>query len=454
MGLARALRQVALLSRGTVISAEQKNTLKLLLLEHSAKAVTLNRVLERGDAAGLQQLLASAGGLASADGAAEKEQAPPRARSVRFGSVVAQTIGHAHHTDDYDRSVPDLPPRVERQLPPLGQLLLRTSTFGRHQWQTAFWIFDRNCLFLFCTKDDFVCHRPALHQLEFTADHFVSPITAKTYKHSGWVYSFKLMQKRVMGNTQVLKVGHPDDRPLRRMLDAVKGAIRGACFNRAHATQIAEADFIKSVALQDRNNANFDRELRLQPPAPPGGAGGMAEDDGWALPGSVWMEGDSLAPPCGSEPVVVRHIVALAELRDEDTLVDLGCGDGRICVAAAEASACKAIGVEVEESLVSQARSVISDKGLGDRVSVQQGDLLDFAERLEALGATVVVVYLLPAAVDALKPALLAHIDRGGRVITQCWGLAGVEPYELVDKYIDGVTVQLSLYANKSKNPS
>ena len=54
----------------------------------------------------------------------------------------------------------------------------------------------------------------------------------------------------------------------------------------------------------------------------------MEENDGWALPGSVWMDGDSLAPPCGSEPSVVERIVALAALGPDDVVVDLGCGFG------------------------------------------------------------------------------------------------------------------------------
>ena len=175
----------------------------------------------------------------------------------------------------------------------------------------------------------------------------------------------------------------------------------------------------------------------------------MADDDGWALPGSVWMEGDSLAPPCGSEPLVVRRIVEVAQLSSSDVLVDLGCGDARICIAAAESSGCRAIGVEVEANLVAEAQAAIDAKGLNDLVQVLHGDLLSFD--LAAAGATVVVVYLLPAAVETIRPQLLRCMaDQGARVLTQLWGLSGATPAAVVEEWTDGVSVSLCLYRHSS----
>ena len=175
------------------------------------------------------------------------------------------------------------------------------------------------------------------------------------------------------------------------------------------------------------------------------------DDDGWALPGSVWMEGDSLAPPCGSEPLVVQRIVEVARLTSSDVLVDLGCGDARVCIAAAESSGCKAIGVEVEANLVAEAQATIDAKGLNDRVQVLHGDLLSFD--LAAAGATVVVVYLLPAAVETIRPQLLRCMaEQNARVLTQMWGLSGATPAEIVEEWTEGVSVSLCLYRHSSVN--
>ncbi|CAN0550622.1 unnamed protein product, partial [Ectocarpus sp. 12 AP-2014] len=56
------------------------------------------------------------------------------------------------------------------------------------------------------------------------------------------------------------------------------------------------------------------------------------------------MEGDSLAPPCQADMDVVRAIVDFAGVTADDVLYDLGCGDGRICIEAAESRGAKACG--------------------------------------------------------------------------------------------------------------
>mmetsp|Transcript_44772 Transcript_44772/g.52480 ORF Transcript_44772/g.52480 Transcript_44772/m.52480 type:complete len:298 (-) Transcript_44772:173-1066(-) len=59
------------------------------------------------------------------------------------------------------------------------------------------------------------------------------------------------------------------------------------------------------------------------------------DDDDNPLRVGLWMEGDSLAPPCGASISVIHSMLRLAELSSEDVLYDLGCGDGRVCLEAA-----------------------------------------------------------------------------------------------------------------------
>jgi SAM-dependent methyltransferase len=169
---------------------------------------------------------------------------------------------------------------------------------------------------------------------------------------------------------------------------------------------------------------------------------GQMEDDGWSLPGAVWIEGDSLAPPCGSEPYVVQRILAVAALQPTDVVFDLGCGDGRVCIAAAEAAGCAAVGVELEDELVTKAHLQIEAKGLGELVQITQGDLLE----LDLSRATVLVIYLLPEAMELLKPKLVDCLRRGVRIISQQWSIKGFEPSECIHEFVDGFNVLLNVY--------
>lgn len=84
------------------------------------------------------------------------------------------------------------------------------------------------------------------------------------------------------------------------------------------------------------------------------------EDEYPALPGQVWMEGDSLAPPCQSDLDIVDDICGLGCIDADDVFFDLGCGDGRICIAVAQVTGARARGVEIEERLVKRFRTRIA----------------------------------------------------------------------------------------------
>ena len=75
-----------------------------------------------------------------------------------------------------------------------------------------------------------------------------------------------------------------------------------------------------------------------------------SDDEDNPLRAGMWMDGDSLAPPCGCEPSIITPLLSLLNLTNTDILYDLGCGDGRICFKAVqEYPILKAVGVEIEE---------------------------------------------------------------------------------------------------------
>lgn len=137
-----------------------------------------------------------------------------------------------------------------------------------------------------------------------------------------------------------------------------------------------------------------------------------------------WMEGDSLAPPCQSDNDVVSSIIRLAAVTAADHLMDLGCGDGRICIEASKVYGARSTGVEIEPQLIEQFIANVASNRLEDLVSVVQGDLME----LDLSPATVITLYLLPEAIELIKPKLIAAIDRGCRLICHTWGPKGVAP--------------------------
>lgn len=66
------------------------------------------------------------------------------------------------------------------------------------------------------------------------------------------------------------------------------------------------------------------------------------EDENW--PFSIWLDGESLAPFRPSSPEAIKLVLELAGVTDKDVVYDLGCGDGRICIAAAKLFGAKAVG--------------------------------------------------------------------------------------------------------------
>jgi hypothetical protein len=83
-------------------------------------------------------------------------------------------------------------------------------------------------------------------------------------------------------------------------------------------------------------------------------------DDGNPLQVGFWMDGDSLAPPCGTSISTIHEILQFLHITSKDVLYDLGCGDGRICLEAYCKYQCKAIGIEVEPDLVHRAQTLIT----------------------------------------------------------------------------------------------
>jgi cyclopropane fatty-acyl-phospholipid synthase-like methyltransferase len=130
---------------------------------------------------------------------------------------------------------------------------------------------------------------------------------------------------------------------------------------------------------------------------------------------------NKLAPYVRTPDRIMDRMLELANIKPGDTVYDLGCGDGRIVIAAALRYKAKAIGVEISPKLASQASSAIDKAGLNGRARVIQGDLL----QADLTGADVVTIYLGTQLNAELRPRLEKYLHAGARVVSHDYAVPG-----------------------------
>ncbi|MCW5965749.1 MAG: class I SAM-dependent methyltransferase [Bryobacterales bacterium] len=122
---------------------------------------------------------------------------------------------------------------------------------------------------------------------------------------------------------------------------------------------------------------------------------------------------EKLAPYYPTPHSVVEKMLELADVKASDTVFDLGSGDGRIVMMAAEKFGATAVGVEFDDSLVTQSRMAIKRRGLDKKARIIAGDMMvqDYSP------ATVVTVYLLPTSNEKMLPILQKQLKPGTRLV-------------------------------------
>jgi outer membrane protein assembly factor BamB len=163
-------------------------------------------------------------------------------------------------------------------------------------------------------------------------------------------------------------------------------------------------------------------DLRKNPPRP---ASPPVPEDGLPQGKEKPRQPDAVFVP--SPPEVVEKMLELAKVTAQDVVYDLGCGDGRIVVAAARKYRAKAVGVELDAALVKQAREEARRQGALGLVTIREGDL--FAA--DCRDATVVALYLLPHLNAKLLPKLKA-LRPGTRVVSHAFAIDGIRPEAVV----------------------
>jgi SAM-dependent methyltransferase len=146
---------------------------------------------------------------------------------------------------------------------------------------------------------------------------------------------------------------------------------------------------------------------------------------------------------------VVQEMLALADVRPDDVVYDLGAGDGRVVIAAARWRGAHGVGIEIDPDLVRHARHEAERAGVADRVRFETGDL--FAAPLGA--ATVVTLYLSPELNARLRPRLLAELRPGTRIVSHQFPMADWRPAQSVTLTVDGREHVLHLWIVPPRAP-
>jgi ubiquinone/menaquinone biosynthesis C-methylase UbiE len=130
-----------------------------------------------------------------------------------------------------------------------------------------------------------------------------------------------------------------------------------------------------------------------------------------------------------------------ANVSPGDVLYDLGCGEGRIVVAAAEKYEIRAVGVDINPKRISEAQAFARQHGLEDRVQFIHGDarIVDFSE------ATVVTLSLGVDSDQRLVDRLRAQLRSGARIVSRNFEIHGWAP-ERTEESVLSIGVPMILY--------
>ena len=120
----------------------------------------------------------------------------------------------------------------------------------------------------------------------------------------------------------------------------------------------------------------------------------------------------------------VAAMLKLADVKSTDVVYDLGCGDGRIVIAAAKNFGARAVGIDIDPQRIAEANANARRAGVEKMVRFEENDLFqaDFKE------ATVVTLFLLSSINLKLRPKLLADLKPGTRVVSNTFDMGDWKP--------------------------
>jgi predicted RNA methylase len=152
---------------------------------------------------------------------------------------------------------------------------------------------------------------------------------------------------------------------------------------------------------------------------------------------------EKLAPYYPTPETIVDKMLQLGGLKAGEKMYDLGSGDGRIVILAAQKFHAEAVGVELDKDLVKQSTARILKLGLDKNAHILNGDLL----KQNYSSADLVTVYLLPDAVNnKVQPLLDRQLKKGARIVAKDFDFRNWTPEKVENIADDGEGRSHTLY--------
>lgn len=132
----------------------------------------------------------------------------------------------------------------------------------------------------------------------------------------------------------------------------------------------------------------------------------------------------SKLPYVPTPQVVLDEMLKMANVTAKDFVIDLGSGDGRVIINAAQKFKASGLGVDIDPKLVKMANNKAKAEGVADRAKFIEQDMF----KTDISRATVVTLYVMPDFMEKLRPKLLAELKPGARIVAHDYYMQQWEP--------------------------
>jgi SAM-dependent methyltransferase len=127
-----------------------------------------------------------------------------------------------------------------------------------------------------------------------------------------------------------------------------------------------------------------------------------------------------------SEPSVAK-MIELAEIKPEDVVYDLGCGDGRLVIAAVASSGCRGVGIDIEPELIKESIENATRQSVVDKIEFREQDIF----QADLRECSVALIYLTGWMIEKLEPQF-EQMKPGSRIVSQDYYIQQVRPHRVI----------------------
>ena len=171
------------------------------------------------------------------------------------------------------------------------------------------------------------------------------------------------------------------------------------------------------------------------------------------------LDADDILPPSEPNPPVpfvrsgdeiVDEMLRVARVGRDDIVYDLGCGDGRIVIAAAREFGARAIGIDIDPQRIAEARENARAAGVERRIRFEAQDLFTTDIR----DASVVMLFLWPGVNLSLRPKLMRELAPGTRVVSHWHDMGDWKPQQTIRMVSGGRERPIYLWIIPPRSPA